>query len=341
MEGAIKKALEGRIGRDAGACPDQNTLAAYLEMRLDDAETRAVESHASNCSACQETIGLALRLSEPEGGLPAEEAADASGKRLLFHFSLPISMVAMLLLAVGAGFLFYRVTRDSGSKVPQTAQLRLPPQAVGISAEKPPLANPPKEKTETMAVRPAATKLAAPAPGTSSAPRAAADVVVPQQLPAMEPAAPSAPELEIQRKLAGAAIDRNAATSGAEYQSGNVTAPAAGFGEARLAASARSEPAMKVQSVSQRGLESAPPDAVRKLAVLIYSGRDKGVEKRVSDRTFYLISGYWIDAQCIEHSSAEYEEMKPESADYGQILKLFAEIRPAVIYWSGKNFVLR
>jgi hypothetical protein len=96
--------------------------------------------------------------------------------------------------------------------------------------------------------------------------------------------------------------------------------------------------------VAQFSPEFTPLDAVLTLARLIPSLRDGLLEKKIKDRTFYFNSGYWIDGQCTEQTSADYVDIKTGSAKREQILKSFPEvekIRPAVISWNGKNCVLR
>ncbi|HYK91602.1 MAG TPA: hypothetical protein VE398_22740 [Acidobacteriota bacterium] len=140
IDGAIRKSLAGHKDNTTGHCPDENIIAAFLEMSLDVNERREVERHASQCASCQQIIGLALRLPEAENEPLPSQAAASSGRKTLFHFSLPVSMAAMILLAVLAGGLFYRVVRESLRlpTTPRTTELRPPGQAQGISAPKRP-----------------------------------------------------------------------------------------------------------------------------------------------------------------------------------------------------------
>jgi len=353
MDGAMQKALAAHKDQAAGSCPDENILAAYMEARLDPSERQRVESHASNCVSCQELIGLALRLSEPEAELEAAEAAESPSKKVLFHFTLPVSVLAMIVLALVAGYLFFRILRESTpfSAAPHTAELRSPAKAEGVSAPKSPALSPPREATPLkqptaasarephMSKSRLSPKVTLPAPATEIA---LAREPALQPPPALEPTQPAA--VQVPEARAGGAADKisvSATKVGENRPAGEAAPP--GVGRMNLAA-AHTGPTVKAQAVAQFSPEFTPLDAVLTLARLIPSLRDGLLEKKIKNRTFYFNSGYWIDGQCTEQTSADYVDIKTGSAEREQILKSFPEvekIRPAVISWNGKNCVLR
>jgi hypothetical protein len=382
MDGAIRKALARRNDTTAGECPGENVLAAYLETRLGEAERQTVERHASGCTSCQEIIGLALRLSDPEAQPVTGDAEASSRKRILFHVSLPMSALAMIVLALVAGVLFYRIVRESSRipAAPQTAELHPPAQAEGISAAKTPEKNIPQEKLAVREQLQAVSEEKAKGSALKSADRAgrvsqpAKDSVI-----AREPAARKIPSQEVAKtepaeenkvgreqtvlpqppieavatlampltetKDGSIAVDRRGgiATVAGEYK------PADSFSASRAELSRTKPPsaqraaAMNLQPVAL-GPAFAPRDAVVNIAALIPSARGKLAEKKIRDRIFYLNSGYWIDAQCPQHVSADFADVRSDSPEFDQILKSMPELektRPAIVYWNGRNLVLR
>jgi hypothetical protein len=370
IDGAIRKALASHKNAGAEPCPDESVLAAYLEMQLEAAERQGVERHASDCASCRQTIGLALQLYGPEGESPSPRPEVASGKRVLFHVSLPFSMAVMFLLALLAGVLFYRVLREPGRILTehQTAELRPPAQAEGISAARTPVESRPKETPAGRMSAPAAAdeirgraskpaagvmpptlknKDAAPAPeekSVSTAGRAADKKEIPTENRFADKGLPSLPQTEapaaetlqaVEREVGGTAADRKGIVPAA-------ATPGAESGLTRLSG-ASPVPAMRVHAVSLEPGPS-PPTAVTSFARMAPSRREELVRKKISDRTFYFDSGYWIDLRCAERPEVPYIEVKSGEAEYLQILKALPELeklRPAVVYWNGRNCILR
>lgn len=354
MDGAMQKALAAHKDQPAGLCPDENTLAAYMEARLDPSERQRVESHASNCMSCQELIGLALRLSEPEAEIEAAAVTESSGKKVLFHFTLPVSVLAMIVVTLVGGFLFFRVLRDSTRfpAAPQTAELHSPAKVEGVSVARSPAASLPKEKAASPEQRaaasapelhrsegPLAPKVTARPPASEIAPPRAPAL---QPRPAIEPTTPAA--VQMLEARAGGAADRIpvSETKASENRPpGEAVSP--GVGRMNLAA-AYTEPIARAQAAAQFSPEFTPLDAVRTLARLIPSLRDELPVKKIKDRTFYFNSGYWIDGQCTEHPSSEFAEVKPDSAEHGQMMKSLPDLikmSPVIVYWDAKNRIIR
>jgi hypothetical protein len=254
--------------------------------------------------------------------------------------------VAVIVLTFGAGYLFFRVFRESTSyqTAPHMAELRSPAKAEEISAPKSQAVSSPKEK----AAPPEQQTEATPRKPQKSKARLTPKITLPP--PATEialnrEAAPQPPTaLPVAAPGAGGAADKISviATKGVDSR---LAAEAASPGVAgmRLAA-ARAESEVSPQAVAQSTPEFTPRDAVLTLARVIPSGRDRLLAKKISDRTFYFHSGYWIDGQCTEQRSADYVDIETGSAEREQILQSFPEvekIRPAVIFWHEKNCVLR
>lgn len=378
IDGAIRKALGRRDGRAEGKCPDENVLAAYLEARLTEAEREDLEKHASDCTSCQQIIGLALMIPDAEAQPPAGDAVASPGKKILFHFSLPVSAFAALVLAVVAGVLLYRVVRESARfpAVSTTAEMRAPAKAEGISAARAPEAILPKEEpaqgrklsmTSVEKAKRSGLKREIPA-GSSQEPagdkdiahesaedkpafQAAASVGIvggrtasEQPIPppaAIDAGAPPATRLVETKGIR--ADGKSGVTAIAEdyKRADNLNASRAELSGAKVAATPQVAPALQPIALAPA---VTPREAVANFAALTPSEHGKPVEKKTGDRTFYLNSGYWIDTQCAGHVSADYEEIRTGSTEYEQILKAMpglARTRPAIVYWSGKNAVLR
>src|SRR2546426_5132645 len=111
VDSAIQKALRGMVSGSKGPCPDDNLLTAYLEHRLSAQENDQVEDHLSCCSPCQETVSLWIKLAGTGSPL-ADETVTRRRKTVLFQFSLPLSALAMLVVGVAAGILFFEMKRS-------------------------------------------------------------------------------------------------------------------------------------------------------------------------------------------------------------------------------------
>lgn len=101
---AIRRTLQG----SRTDCPEAETIAAYAERSLVDAERRDVEVHLSTCARCRETLLLMSRAEEkgtatffqkaPKGGSPLYRwpwlaGAAAAGLAIVVWLALPPSAV--------------------------------------------------------------------------------------------------------------------------------------------------------------------------------------------------------------------------------------------------------
>ncbi len=105
-------------------------------------------------------------------------------------------------------------------------------------------------------------------------------------------------------------------------------------------------PAAALQKTAALNLVSVKPsprDAIRE------SGIQRGPTessswKKVGDREFRLVSGYWIDEQCSKSPDKTVVEVREGSPDFEEILKLYPDLRrlrPVIILWKDKILVLR
>jgi hypothetical protein len=70
--------------------------------------------------------------------------------------------------------------------------------------------------------------------------------------------------------------------------------------------------------------------------------------RQIGGRIFYLVGGYWIDAECASHPREEVVEMSEGDAGFEQLREAFpgiTELRsskaPVLIHWNGKNFLIQ
>jgi hypothetical protein len=73
-----------------------------------------------------------------------------------------------------------------------------------------------------------------------------------------------------------------------------------------------------------------------------------GFARKLGNRSFYLMTRYWIDAECTRHSEAPIREIIWNSSDLRDILRkepALSQLRatgiPVLIYWNGINYLVR
>jgi hypothetical protein len=127
-------------GGENGACAGESAVAAYLEGALTAAERNRFEQHASLCTACQELIGLSIKMSEEAaGGEVVTAEATRSGRTVLFRLSIPVIGLAVAGLFVVAGVLVFRhaYKAEGGPPALQVADARLSTGEARKPAESP------------------------------------------------------------------------------------------------------------------------------------------------------------------------------------------------------------
>ena len=100
IDSVLRKALAGRVTKGSGDCPDENIVTMYLESRLDPAQRAHYEGHASSCLQCRQVLALAMKLAAGDENEPSA-AVSAGHAHLSLRFWLPVSAVAIVVLAIG------------------------------------------------------------------------------------------------------------------------------------------------------------------------------------------------------------------------------------------------
>jgi hypothetical protein len=132
----LQKALAGTTNTAAGRCPSDNLMAAYLESHLSSESRSEFERHVSTCNLCSKTLALSIRIAESEVLSGFDPVASVSNRKILFHISVPISLIALLAILVISGVTFYRVMRTSRRSI-APAQTRAQSGKVGPSISAP------------------------------------------------------------------------------------------------------------------------------------------------------------------------------------------------------------
>ncbi len=346
IDRAIRKTLAERSTREQGACPDESRIAAYLDSRLRPEENAEFEAHAAHCEACREILALSMRLGEET--LADQPALSSRGTRVLFHFAMPVSVLALLVIASGIGIFYFRAMRNT-SKAPAetpTANLRAPAKPPEPSQV---LQAPDREAHEsrTSTQKPATAKgitepyfsrkTALPAPESSK--------------DEMSSGMTDKPRTE--REKIGAPAEFQAERTEMKAESSAVTgAPPAGPG----AVPRPQVTASRFRSL-QANVAEAPIGAAGELrsqksaasagAQTTEAGRyapNSPDTRKIGDRTFVRTQDIWVDDECKKHPEASQIEILPDSEEYSEILNSYPELRdlrPFRIFWKGRQLTLR
>lgn len=348
----IQKMISTRMRESSEDCADENTMAAYLEESLSPQERSAFEDHVSECISCQEILALSMKLRADEAtGQTAAEPE--TGKKTLFHFSIPIPVlggvvVAMVLLAV-----LFRMVHQSGGNLqqPQTAELHPPAQKTETAAQSVPMEAPMADKDNLAMAR---RRIEAPLSenkekGSAFFSREAVpEPLPPAALPAIENEPAAVAEVSTHKMAAALPASENERRDVAAESSAQKPAAArasSGYEKsATLSSPAAVSDQIDVKLQSTVTLNSVPPKDV---IFGFRDGRSKleaSQSKQIRDKVFYQNSGFWIDRQCVEHRDEPIIEILPVVPEYEPILAKYPELRdllPAVIYWNNKIYLLR
>ncbi len=351
---AIRQALSRATHGKGDACPDQNLLAAYLEHRLGVTENQALEVHLSECTSCQGLLAMAMDIGEEAA--PETALQDSSPKRVLFRLSIPVSSLILIVIAVAAGVLFLRTSKQPSEVAQpiQTAEIHEP-----VPATPPAPAVVPKELP-----RPARPQKRLPPPDRYGAAVNEAEVKEarsgppPQESPAL-PASQTADRtvpVEIAGLRAKSEVQAHAAATGyAQIRDGKVSPD--------YFAQAKEVPGGVVGGAVGGilgGAVAPRTSAIHKTAALetvlptprdaILAAGAKAEEttasrwKKVGDRGFRFASGYWVDEQCVKDTGKTIVEVGEGAPDFEEILKSYPELltlRPVIILWKDKILVLK
>jgi hypothetical protein len=364
---AIARVLATNVRESPGVCPDDNIMAAYLEFRLGSTERQRLEAHVAACSSCQEILGLAMRL-QSEGSIGTAQTEAPTERRVLFRFSMPVSVIALIVLGVSLAALLPRVLRkgEGPKAVDQVAENRpAHPAQAGVRAPAPESEAPRLAVTEPAPSPPRPLSRATAPPSSAVAARPAILPSAPQPPPTSDQggatfvAAPASPPANL------VSADKPVEAVRAEGALVKSAEPAAPFREVRAALR---EPAVPVKAElrtaekSKDGArEPALADAERSGAAnrktahaanaavqIAASGQEAGSLLRAGDKTFRRVGESIVDLEALSHPDAPSVELKVDSKEYLEItakLKGLDDLWKAgqtlTIYWQGKTFIVR
>ena len=343
----------------ATTCPDDNTVAAYLDAALTPEQKSGFEQHASTCASCRELLGLAISLGGPEVAPVVEPAAEL-GRRPLWNWRIhPATALAVLsIIAVGAAVLLVRTGKQEPPK--QIASVQAPART---------------ESTDTLSAH-------------LSENRAAQDKAVIEER--REPQAPALRRVKErsvpQAPAASAPVGEFKSKAPAEAESGQPAAvvpmQTGAVGAAKAVAgpppSGKEEPGgaarrdatvseeMALQEVSQLNAadESRPaaapsrpaayrwaPGPLPAEAIRTLGEADRSAipypRQTVGELLFYRVGAYWIDSRCIDGRQAPVLELKSDSSELRSILSSLPDLSRlkaagvrVMVSHEGKTWVL-
>lgn len=109
VAGHLVRRLAPAGGAGDAGCPDDNTLSAFLEARLEPHQRTALERHLAACAPCQAVVAEALVLRR---GIPAPQEAAEARKMTWPRRPLPYAAAALLVVGLGiAGWLVIDVRK--------------------------------------------------------------------------------------------------------------------------------------------------------------------------------------------------------------------------------------
>ena len=387
IDSALRKALAGRVTKGSDDCPDENIVTMYLESRLDPAQRAHYEGHASSCPQCRQVLALAMKLAAGDENEPTA-AVSAGHAHLSLRFWLPVSAVALVVLAIGV-LVFQQMRgprKDAEIAEYRTSASREAQPAVDPAARTEDLSPAVSELRQDASPKPqmssAGSKKAVPASkrltGTGAQAEKPRDQLASQRLPsqrALSAAPPAEGQKEALPAVAGIIAPRpdNAAldaagrgiTSGTGIQAKRIESPQAvlaAFSQQFLSDQAyvsplrlqdqtppRSASALKTAPASKKDSTQASERVAAKIEEPEVELKLKvNARKQLGDRVFYLVSGYWIDAECGKHPRDQVVEISEGDTGFEQMREAFpgiTELRsskaPVLIHWNGKNYLIQ
>ena len=372
IDSVLRKALAGRVTKGSGDCPDENIVTMYLESRLDPAQRAHYEGHASSCLQCRQVLALAMKLAAGDENEPS--AAVSAGHQLSLRFWLPVSAVAIVVLAIGV-LVFHPMRgprKDAEIAEYRTSASREARPAVDPAVRTEDL-SPAVSELRQDASSSAGSNKAVPASkrltGTGAQAEKPRDQLASQRLPSQRalsaaPPAVAAPTAESQKEALRPDNALDAAGRGITSGTKRIESPQAvlaAFSQQFLSDQAyvsplrlqdqtppRSASAVKTAPASKKDSTQASegvaakieePEVELKLRV--------DAHKQLGDKVFYLVSGYWIDAECGKHPRDRVVEISEGDTGFERMREAFpgiTELRsskaPVLIHWNGKNYLI-
>jgi hypothetical protein len=387
IDSALRKALAGRVTKGSGDCPDENIVTMYLESRLDPAQRAHYERHASSCPQCRQVLALAMKLAAVDENQPSA-AVSAGQTHLSLRFWFPASAVALVVLAIGVlVFQQMRGPRqDAEIAEYRTSASREAQPAVDPAARRedssPAVSELRQDASPTPQISAAGSKKAVPASkrltGAGAQAEKPRDQLASQRLPSqrfLSAAPPAENHKEALAGLAGSSVPRpddvtldaagRGITSRTEIQAKRIESPQrvlVAFSQQFLSDQAyvsslrlrdqtppKSASALKTAPASQKDGTQAGERVAAKIEEPEAESKWKvNARKQLGDRVFYLVSGYWIDAECGKHPRDEVVEISEGDTGFEQMREAFpgiTELRsskaPVLIHWNGKNYLIQ
>ncbi len=368
MKGVLRRALTRAPDQPATVCPDDNTIAAYLDSALPREQRSAFEEHASRCPSCREVLGLALSAGAPSEPATRAAAAAHGVSPLNWLWRPAFATAALALVAVVAALVLVRTGKEPSFKQEEVAQSQVPaPPAESrkdapaqgpsarLSAERYRAVSPDTAPKETQAVVRDHEK---PADEMPAASEAKGDLREQNELrPPAAPAASVAPKDAVTDTGAVGATATGVVAGASPSAPGpqDVRREAAVSGElamqksARLsAAGAHPQPALApARSVSLRQAAGmAPAGAVRDLASADPTANPYP-RRAAGDITFYRVEDYWVDGRCARNPEAPVVEAREGSPELRSLLGALPDLSAlkgpgtrVVVCHDGKIWVL-
>jgi len=381
VDDLIRKTLSASVDGMKEGCADANLMAAYLEFSLSEEETRKFESHVADCARCQEILALSMKLSADAGETAQPVAEGSGKTLFHFSIPIPALGAVLMAIVLAAVVFFWNRESGVTRQTTQVAEVRSAAEKSDITPAGAPTQNAEGEVSRALAQRdtpamearlpgiqkkkreailtdtnaqislPAAPPAQAVSPvaepletGTERAQIAASFAADPKPQ-ASHPAAPPEPVLMAE----GKAREMPEVTPA-------INAPAPAI---KAESAARREEVFRESVAGSGGQKPVASDAAGMIVLNAAPPRDallgpkdggvfeltKGASKKIKDKVFYRNAmGFWVDRQCIEHRDSPIIEILPVAAEHESIMKEYPELRdllPALVYWNGKNYLLR
>ncbi len=322
--------------RPPTGCPDDNTIAAYLDSTLGREQKSVFEEHASTCPACRELLGLAMGFGAPADPIVTPASSAPRGMPWHWLFRPAFATAALAVVALVAAVVLFRTGAEQPSK-----QERFP-SAQAPAAPKPPV---PVQVPETLSARLSTGQNRAALPGEAAkqtqpsndsrvkdlAAQAALGSESKGDRPAEgKPQQPAAPAGAMDAATMAGTIGGVSAPTGPPL-------PTAGPERVRRDAAVSEE--MEVQRVARLATAEAPrsaPTPARSVALRQVAGQSAADAVRslaaagpasipyplqtVGEISFYRVGAYWVDRRCSQNPEAPVIEVAADSPELRSIL---------------------